>query len=87
MATGCVVFSFWDIAIKRLEARRTTMHPFGIYLAITDSQREHGWVAADARRAGFARVDTTPLVEPEPVSRMGRLVAVVRRRLSRAANA
>ena len=30
------------------------MHPFGMYLAITDSQREHGWVAADARRAAFA---------------------------------
>ena len=87
MATGCEVSSFWDIAITRLEARRTTMHPFGMYLAITDSQRQHGWVAADARRAGFARVDATPLLEPEPVSRIGRLVTIVRRRVSRTANA
>ena len=63
------------------------MHPFGMYLAITDSQREHGWGAADARGAGFARVDAPPLVEPEPVSRIGRLVASLRRRVSRTANA
>ena len=63
------------------------MHPFGMYLAITDSQRQHGWVAADARRAGFARVDARPLLEPEPVSRIGRLVTIVRRRVSRTANA
>ncbi len=63
------------------------MHPFGMYLAITDSQREHGWVAAEARRAGFARVDATPLAEPEPMSRIGRLAAVVRRRVGRTANA
>lgn len=62
------------------------MHPFGMYLAITDSQREHG-AAADARRAGFARVDARPLLEPEPVSRIGRLVTIVRRRVSRTANA
>ena len=32
------------------------MHPFGMYLAITDSQREHGWVAA---RGAARRVRTS----------------------------
>ncbi len=63
------------------------MHPFGIYLAITDSQREHGWVAADARRAAFARVDATPITEPERVSRIRRLAAMVRRHFLRTAGA
>lgn len=63
------------------------MHPFGLYLAITDSQREHRWVAADTRRAKFARVDAAPLAEPEPVSRLGRLAAIVWRRVSRTAGA
>jgi hypothetical protein len=63
------------------------MHPLGLYLAITDSQREHGWVADDERRASFARVDAMPLAMPEPVSRMGRLAAIVRRRVMRTAGA
>ena len=87
MAVGREVSSFQDIAITRPGARRTTMHPFGIYLAITDSQREHGWGAAAERRASFARVDATPLTEPEPVSRIGRLAAIVRRRVGRTASA
>ena len=65
------------------------MHPFGLYLAITDRQRQHGWVAADARRASFAPVDALPITEPEPepVSRIGRLAQIVRRRVMRTAAA
>ena len=40
------------------------MHPFGIYLAITDSQREH---AAVDRRVLFAKVDAAPLTDCLPV--------------------
>ena len=57
------------------------MHPLGMYLAITDSQREHGLGAAAERRAPFARVDATPIIEPERVSWIGRLAAMVRRRV------
>ena len=61
------------------------MHP----LAITDSQRDHGWVAAD-ERTPFARVDAPPIDEPEPVervSRVGRLAGLVRRLVIRTAGA
>jgi hypothetical protein len=61
------------------------MHPFGLYLAITDSQRENGWVAAHERRASFARVDAMPITKPKPVSWIGRLAAIVRRRVMRMA--
>lgn len=87
MAVGREAPSFWEVAITRPGARRTTMHPFGIYLAITDSQREHGWCAGPERRPAFARVDAPPLVEPEAVSRIGRLAAIVRRRVGRTAGA
>ena len=62
------------------------MHPFGIYLAITDNQREH---AAVDRRVLFAKVDAPPLTEPdpEPVSRRTRLVATLRRHVMRTAGA
>jgi hypothetical protein len=62
------------------------MHPFGIYLAIRDSQREY---AALARRASFAKVDALPLTEAEsePVSRRTRLVASLRRHVMRTAGA
>jgi hypothetical protein len=65
------------------------MHPLGLYLAITDSQRERGWVAADKRRASFAPVDALPITEhePEPVSRIGQLAVIVRRRVMRMAGA
>ena len=63
------------------------MHPLGTYLAITDSQREHGWGEAKDGRAAFARVDATPLAEPEPGSRLGRLAAMLRRRVLRTAGA
>lgn len=63
------------------------MHPLGLYLAITDSQRQNGWVADDERRASFARVDAKPIAKPEPESRIGRLAAIVRRRVMRTAGA
>ena len=64
------------------------MHPFGIYLAVTDNQRER---AALDRRLSYAKVDAGPLTEPEsdaePVSRRTRLVATVRRHVMRTAGA
>ena len=65
---------------------RTTMRPLGLYLVITDNQREHGWRAPE-RRTTFARVDATPITEPERVTRIGRLAGVVRRRVTRTARA
>jgi hypothetical protein len=56
------------------------MHPLGIYFAITDGQGQ-----AKERRAAFARVDAMPITEPETVSRIGRLAAVLRRRVLRTA--
>jgi len=66
------------------QARRPSMHPFGIYLALTDSQREY---AAADRRASFAKVDASPLTEPEPVPRRMRLAATLRRHFMRTASA
>lgn len=63
------------------------MHPFGLYLAVTDRQREHGWVAVDERRPRFAGVDAAPLANPEAETRVERLAAIVRRRIMRTANA
>jgi hypothetical protein len=63
------------------------MHPLGTYLAITDIQREYGWGQVKERPAAFARVDATPLTEPEPVSRIERLAAMLRRRGPRTAGA
>ena len=60
------------------------MHPFGIYLAITDSQREY---AAIDRRVLYAKVDAEPVTEPDPVSRRTRLVATLRRHVMRTAGA
>lgn len=67
-------------------ARSHPMHPFGIYLAITDSQREY---AAVDRRLSYTKVDAPPLteVEPQPVSRRTRLVATLRRHVMRTAGA
>jgi hypothetical protein len=61
------------------------MHPLGIYLAITNSQPEPGRGQARERRPAWARVDALPIIEREPVSRMGRLAAMVRRRVLRTA--
>jgi len=63
------------------------MHPLGIYLAITDSQREYGWGQAKERRTAFARVDAMPITDPEPVSRIARLATMLRRRVLRTAGA
>ena len=63
------------------------MHPLGLYLAITDSQREHGSSPAGQRGAPFAKVDALPIAEPEPVTRIGRLTGIVRRRVMRTAGA
>jgi hypothetical protein len=63
------------------------MNPIGLYLVLTDHQREHGWVSAEERRRHVARADTAPIVEPETGSRIGRLAAVLRRRVARSAGA
>jgi hypothetical protein len=63
------------------------MHPLGTYLAITDRQRESGWGQAKERPAPVARDDALPISEPERGSRIGRLVAMVRRRVVRTAGA
>jgi hypothetical protein len=63
------------------------MHPLGVYLAINDGQREHGWAAGQERRAQFARTDAMPITQPEPTSRIGRLAAMARRRVMRTAGA
>jgi hypothetical protein len=62
------------------------MHPVGIYLAITDSQREYGWGQTKTQPA-WAPVDALPIVEPERLSRMARLAAILRRRVLRTAGA
>ena len=62
------------------------MHPLGIYLAITDGQREYGSGKANGSTV-FARVDAMPITTPEPVSRIGRLAATLRRRVLRTAGA
>ena len=87
MAAGQVVSSLRDIAITRQGAWSMTMHPFGIYLAITDGQREYAWGRAKDSRAAFARVDAMPITDPEPVSRIGRLATMLRRRILRTAGA
>jgi hypothetical protein len=63
------------------------MHPLGLYLATTGSQRKQGWVAADERRGAYARVDAVPIAEPDRVSRIGRIAAMVRRNVMRMAGA
>lgn len=60
------------------------MHPFGIYLAVTDHQREY---AAVDRRVLFAKVDAAPLTEPESESRRTRIAATLRRLVIRTAGA
>ena len=61
------------------------MHPLGLYLAITGSNHDRDWGVASERPALFARVDATPIVEPERPSRIGRVAAIVRRRVMRTA--
>jgi hypothetical protein len=63
------------------------MHPFGIYLAVTDHRRERRNETGGRPGVSFARVDAPPLVEAPRVSRIGRLSAIVRRRVLGAASA
>ena len=63
------------------------MHPFALYLAATDVERNYGDAAERNRRPRYALVDALPLNEPARVSRRGRLMAILRRRVARAATA
>ena len=62
------------------------MHPFGLYLAAVDAERNYG-AGARSRRPEFAKVDAAPLTEPEPVSRRTRLIATLRRHVIKTAGA
>lgn len=62
------------------------MHPLGLYLVISDNQREHGH-RTDDRRPTYAAVDAVPMTAREPRARFGRLSAIVRRRVTRTASA
>jgi hypothetical protein len=63
------------------------MHPFALYLAATDANRNYGATAERNRRPRFAPIDALPLNEPAPVSLRGRLKAILRRRVAHAASA
>ena len=63
------------------------MHPLALYLAATDAKHDYGAAAERNRRPRYASVDALPLDEPEPVSRRGRLTAILRRRVARSATA
>ena len=63
------------------------MHPFALYLAATEVEHNYGDAAQRNRRPQYAAVDALPLNEPAPVSRRGRLTAILRRRVARAASA
>jgi hypothetical protein len=68
-------------------ARRRTVHPFALYLAAIEVEHTHGNAAEQNRRPSYSAVDALPLSEPAPKSRRGRLTAIVRRRVTRAAGA
>ena len=63
------------------------MHPFALYLAATDVERNYGDAAERNRRPQYAPVDALPLIEAAPVSRRSRLIAILRRRVAGAASA
>jgi hypothetical protein len=63
------------------------MHPFALYLVAIDVEHNHGDATERNRRPLYAAVDALPLSEPAPVSRRGRLTAILRRRVARAASA
>jgi hypothetical protein len=58
------------------------MHPFAMYLAAVDHDRNRS-AAERHRRPRYALVDALPLSEPAPVSRLDRLTAILRRRAAR----
>ena len=63
------------------------MHPFALYLAAIDVEHNDGDAAERNRRPRYAAVDALPLNEPAPARRRGRLMAILRRRVARAASA
>ena len=62
------------------------MHPFGLYVAAVDAEQRYGDGAERNRGFRYATVDALPLNEPVHVSRRGRLAAILRRRVARAAS-
>jgi hypothetical protein len=68
-------------------ARRRIVHPIGLYLAALDVEHNYGNAAERNRRPRYAAVDALPLNEPAPMSRRGRLTAILRRRVARAPSA
>lgn len=63
------------------------MHPFALYLAATDAERNFSTAAERNRRPLYAPVDALPLDEPARLSRRGRLTAILRRRVALVASA
>ena len=61
------------------------MHPFVLYLAATDVERNHRAAAERNRGPVYATVDALPLNEPAPMSRRDRLIETLRRRVAGAA--
>jgi hypothetical protein len=57
------------------------MHPLALYLAARDMQNDGQRAAADDRRLSRRRVGATPAGERETRSAVGRLAALVRRRI------
>jgi hypothetical protein len=60
------------------------MHPFALYLAATDVERNYGGSAKRNHISEYAPVDALPLSELPPVSRLRRLTSLLRRRVARA---
>lgn len=63
------------------------MHPFGLYVAAVDAERNSGGNAQRNRQPQYATVDALPLTEPACVSRLSRLMTVLRRGVTRLASA
>jgi hypothetical protein len=63
------------------------VHPFALYLAAINVERNDGSPADPTRRGQYAAVDALPLPEPASRSPRRRLVAILRRRVERAASA
>jgi hypothetical protein len=62
------------------------MHPFGLYLAVTDIERKNRAAPGQDGRPELASVGATPLIEPARVSHLARVVAVLRRRAAKVAH-
>lgn len=60
------------------------MHPFAMYLAAIDVEHSNREAGERNHRPQYAAVDALPLNEPAPLSRRGRLMAILRRRIARA---